>query len=176
VKYFISAMPSILKEYPHARALIVGEGSTKNELVSLANRLGIAEKVIFTGRISYENVHLFINASEICVIPYYSEKKIWGISPLKLCEYLACGKPVVATRINGLEFIEENDCGYLVNQGSQEELARAIIALLSDPVRKQQMGNNGRRYVLENRSWETIAKRVAVVCENMIPERKKRIK
>jgi glycosyltransferase involved in cell wall biosynthesis len=173
VKYFISAMPLVLKENPHAMALIVGEGSLVSELENLSKQLGIADKVIFTGRIAYEKVPLYINASEICVIPaFWSGQRKIGLSSLKLCEYLACGKPVIASRFSGFEFVEENDCGFLVNQGSPEELAKAIITLLCDADSKQRMGDNGRKYVLENRSWESVAKKVARVCENIIRERK----
>lgn len=175
VKYFISAMPLILKVCPNTRALIVGPKSLTSELISLTNQLGVSDKTTFTGRIPYEKVPWYINASDICVIPSCLDKRMQriGLSSLKLCEYLACGKPVVASRISGFEFIEENDCGYLVNQECPEELADAIIALLRDPVSKQRMGENGRKYVFKNRSWEIQSKKVAEVCENVIQERKK---
>jgi glycosyltransferase involved in cell wall biosynthesis len=175
VKYFISAIPLILKEYPDARVLIVGEGSRKSALVSLSNQLDVADKVTFTGRVPYEKVPWYINASEMCVLPspLSRRNKRIGTSALKLCEYLACEKPVVASRLDGCEFIEENDCGYLVKPASPEELAKAMIALLLDPVSKQRMGKNGRKYVLENQSWEIQSKKVAAVCENAIEENMK---
>jgi glycosyltransferase involved in cell wall biosynthesis len=176
LKYLISAMPLVLKEYPDTKVLIVGEGPLKNELAILSNQLGVADRVMFTGRVPYERVPWYINASEICVLPTWwsgLNKRI-GTSALKICEYLACEKPVVASRLIGCEFIEENDCGYLVKPTSSEELAKAVIALLRDPVNKKRMGENGRKYVLGNRSWEIQSKKVAAVCENAIRERKKR--
>ena len=175
VEYIISAMPLILKEFPDTKALIIGEGASKNKFQNLSNQIGVSDKVIFTGAVSYEEVPLYINASEICLVPSTRSKRNLriGISPLKLCEYLACEKPVIATRMNGLEFIEEYNCGYLINMEYPEELAKAIATLLNDPSSKKSMGENGRKYVLENRSWEIQTKKVAVICENTINEQKK---
>jgi len=175
VKYFISAMPYILKEHPEARALIIGESQmrtrlVKNELIGLSNQLGVFNMVKLTGRVPYEKVPWYINASEICVIPSWwsGQNQRIGLSSLKLCEYLACGKPVIASRISGFEFIEEIDCGYLVKPASKEELALAIIRLLNDPASEDRMGKNGRKYVVENRSWESVAKKVASVCDSTL--------
>jgi glycosyltransferase involved in cell wall biosynthesis len=175
VKYFISAMPFILKECPNARALIVGDGPLKSELMRLASQLNISDKVTFSGRTDYEKVPRYINASDVCVVPSWQYGRIQkiGLSSLKLCEFLACGKPVVASRISGFEFIEENDCGYLVNPESPQELAKAIITLLGNPVGIKRMGENGREYVLKNRSWEIQSKKVAEICENVVREWRK---
>jgi glycosyltransferase involved in cell wall biosynthesis len=172
VEYFISAMPLILKEYPDVRALIVGESLLKSELENQANQLNISDKVVFAGRISYEKVPWYINASNICVVPswQYGKTQKIGLSSLKLCEFLACGKPVVASRISGFEFIEDNDCGYLVNPESPQDLASSIIKLLGDPISQKRMGENGKKYVTKNRSWEMQSKKVAEVCENVVQE------
>lgn len=167
--YFISAMPYVLKEYPEARTLIVGDGDMKHMLKGQSQQLGISDKVDFVGRVPYEKVPLYINACEICVAPFSKERnQRIGLSPLKLCEYLACGKPVVSSRISGLEVLENYGCGYLVEPEAPEVLAQAIIKLLHDPALAKRMGENGREYVLENRSWESVAKKVAVVCEDAV--------
>lgn len=171
---FVKAMPSVLKECVNARALVVGDGEMKYELLELAIQLGISDKVIFTGKVPYDQVMLYINASEICVAPFVRERnQRIGLSPLKLCEYMACGKPVVASRISGLEILEENKAGLLVNPEDYAELAQAIIKLLREPSLRQQMGENGRKYVLENRSWQSVAEKVAGVCKTAIEEYKK---
>lgn len=97
----------------------------------------------------------------------------FGLSPLKLCEYLACGKPVIASRISGLEVLEEENCGFLVNPEDPQALAIRIIELLRNPELRHKMGENGRKYVVENRSWESVAKKVAQVCEDAVQEYKK---
>lgn len=97
-------------------------------------------------------------------------KDILG-SPLKLCEYMVCGKPVVASRKSCFEILEENKAGLLVDPENPQEFAGAIIKLLRDPELRKQMGENGRKYVVGNRSWESVARKVAEVCEQVIKER-----
>jgi glycosyltransferase involved in cell wall biosynthesis len=175
VNDFISSMAYVLKEYPNVRALVIGEGSIKGELIKQSGQLGLSDKIIFTGRIPYEKVPWYINASGICVNPGcmpIRNLKI-GASPLKLCEYLACGKPVVSGRLTGQEFLEENTCGFMVNTEDHFEFAQAITKLLRDPVLRQRMGENGRKYVLEHRTWESIAKKVTAVFENAIEQNQK---
>ena len=83
---------------------------------------------------------------------------------------MACGKPVVTSRIDGLEILEEQNAGLLVEPGNPQELYGAIIKLLRDVDLRLQMGKNSRKYVLENRSWESISKRVAQVCHDAVEE------
>jgi len=175
IETLIAAMPSILKEYPDSRALIVGEGIMKEKLVKQSIQLGISDKVIFTGRIPYGKVPLYINASDVCVVcsKWDGNRHQVGSSPLKFCEYLACGKPVVSTKITGLDLLEKYDCGYVVNQDDPKELAQAIVKLLRDPLLRHTMGQNGRKYVLQNRSWESVSKKVAEVCGNCIDDYEK---
>jgi len=169
VEFLISTMPFVLKEYPGSIALIIGDGKMKVKLTRLAAQRGISNEVVFIGKVTYEEVPWYINASDICVAPFVKERnQRIGLSPLKLCEYLACGKPVVASRISGLEILEKYNCGYLINPESPEELAQAIIKLLRDPILRQSMGENGRKYVLENRSWESVAKKLSATFENIV--------
>ena len=108
VEYLIRAAPLILKEFADARFLIVGDGIMKKEWMKLADDLGLLDNFIFTGRIPYEKVPVYINASDICVAPFIKERnsKI-GLSALKTYEYLACGKPLVASAIPGVKDLIE---------------------------------------------------------------------
>lgn len=170
VEYLIRAAPRILKECPEARFLIVGDGVMKKEWMGLADDLSVSNNFIFTGRIPYEKVPMYINASEICVAPFIKERnsKI-GLSALKTYEYLACGKPLVASYIPGVkDLIELSGSGISVTPENPEELAAAIIKLLPDESAKRSMGEKGHRYIIENHSWNSVAKRVLAVCNDAI--------
>jgi glycosyltransferase involved in cell wall biosynthesis len=166
VEYAIQAAPLILTAYPDARFLIVGEGLMKEELINLAEKTGVLDKFIFTGAVPYEEVPKYINVSDVCIVPKRPLKS--GFSPLKLYEYMACGKSVVASRISGFEILEEQNAGFLVEPENPEELANAVIKLLKDEKLREEMGRNGREYVVKNHSWESVARRVAEVCESAI--------
>jgi len=169
VEYLIRAAPLILESYPNTRFLIVGDGPMKQELLELTGQIDVSNRVIFTGMVPYQKVPLYVNASDVCVIGGTRERsERSGVSPLKLCEYMACEKPVVASRISGLGVLEESNAGILVEPENPSELATAIIKLLQNQELRKQLGANGRKYVVENRSWESVAKRVADVCEAAI--------
>ena len=93
---------------------------------------------------------------------------------MKIYEYGASAKPIVASKLPGLEFIKENNAGILVEPENPQSLANAIVKLLKDPELRKQMGENGRKCVVEDHSWESVAKRVAKVCEQAFREHKKK--
>jgi glycosyltransferase involved in cell wall biosynthesis len=166
VDYLIRSIPYVVEEVPEARFLIVGDGMMRQELVKLAGQVGVSDKIIFTGMVPYRDVPLYINASDICAAPFAAnrDEKV-GLSPLKMYEYMACGKPVVASRISGLEMLEDSGAGILVEPESPLALAQTILRLLQNKELNQQMGRSGRKYVVENRSWASVARKVAEVSE-----------
>lgn len=172
IENLIRALPHVLRKNPDTRALLVGDGEMKEELIEMSGQIGVSDKVIFTGAVPYEKVPLYINAAEICILPKIPLRS--GYSPLKLFEYMACSRPVIATKTNGLEILEEKGAGLLVNPENSQELADAITRLLEDPALRRQMGENGRKYVVEDRSWESVAKKVAEVCEETLQEYRKK--
>jgi glycosyltransferase involved in cell wall biosynthesis len=171
VEYILETLPDILKVHPDTLLLVVGDGVLRKTLQDYSISLKISDKVIFTGNVPYEKVPLYINASDICVVPKKPMRS--GYSPLKLCEYMACGKPVLATRTDGFELLEENQAGILIDPRNTVDFVKAINRLMHNPELRAKMGENGRRYVLENRSWTSTAKKVSLVCEQVIKEYRK---
>jgi glycosyltransferase involved in cell wall biosynthesis len=166
IEYLIRASPIVLKKHPKASFLIVGDGVLKNELVQLTNELGVSDKLIFTGNVPYNMVPVYINAADICVVPKKPIKS--GYSPLKLYEYMSCGKPIIATNTTGFEILEENNSGLLTDSENPVELANSILKLLSNPKLMSEMGANGRRCAVEKHSWDCVAKKVRSVCNDVI--------
>lgn len=170
IEYLLHAVPLIVEENPKTKFLIVGDGIMKNKLESLTKELNIKRSVIFTGSIPYESVPEYMNLSDICVAPFIrTRNESIGLSPLKIYEYLACGKPVVASDIRGVgTLLEGSNSGIPVIPDAHGELAGAIIKLLNDGQLREQMGNNGRELVVNNYSWETTAKKTIEVFENIL--------
>jgi glycosyltransferase involved in cell wall biosynthesis len=166
----IHASPLILEKCPDARFFIIGDGVMKDKLLEITSELGLSEKFTFTGRIAYERVPLYINAADVCVAPFIKERnsKI-GLSALKTYEYLACGKPIVASSIPGVkDLIESSGGGISVTPENPEKLAAAVVSLLSDEKTRAVMGKKGRRYVVENHSWDGVARKVLEICRDVI--------
>jgi glycosyltransferase involved in cell wall biosynthesis len=170
VEFLIQAAPLILKKCPDIRFLVVGDGVMKDKLMEMASKLDLFDKFIFTGRVLYENVPFYINAADICVAPFIKERnsKI-GLSALKTYEYLACGKPIVASSIPGVkDLIESSGGGLSITPENPEELAAAVIKLISDENIRFAMGERGREYVVENHSWDGVARKILEICNDLV--------
>ena len=172
VEYLVKAAPLVSKAIPLTKFLIIGNGPMKKDLKNLISKTIASDKFIFTGMVPHEDVPKYINASDVCVAPFIRERneKI-GLSPLKIYEYAACGKPIITSIIPNLEFIEEFNTGIMVESCMPMKIASAIIELLKNPKLRLEMGENGREYVEKNHSWENIAEMVEKVCEDTIKQK-----
>ena len=109
--------------------------------------------------------------SDICVAPFIKRRnaKI-GLSALKTYEYLACGKPIVASSIPGVkDLIEFSGGGITVNPENPGELATAILELIPNESTRAILGEKGRKYVVENHSWNSVARKILEICNDIIP-------
>ena len=133
--------------------LIVGDGPAKEELILLAKQLDVYDKFIFTGLVPYEDVPFYIGASDICVAPFAKGRLA---SPLKIFEYMACERPFISSRIDGLDdIIKRSNGGIIVTPENPMELADAMDNLLSDNDKMIEMGVNGRNYILDTSyTWD----------------------
>jgi glycosyltransferase involved in cell wall biosynthesis/SAM-dependent methyltransferase len=156
----------------HARFLVVGDGPQRHDLEGLARSLGVSSAVRFTGFVDLPEVAALVGASDICVAPFIpgSYEKI-GFSPIKIYEYMASARPVVASHVPGLEFLEQHNAGVLVRPASPEALASGITRLLRDEALRQTMGDNGQRLVRDEFNWAAVAESVASVCHDIAHER-----
>jgi glycosyltransferase involved in cell wall biosynthesis len=143
------------------KLLLVGDGTDKPNLERLASELGIDDDVVFTGRIPFEEVPNFIAVANVGVsaVPPLDIYKL--SSPIKILEYMAMAKPVVANEEipDHKEIVEESGGGILV-KFEAESFAEGIIELLNNPARAEEMGRMGRKWVVKNRSYEILARRL----------------
>ncbi|RPJ53625.1 MAG: glycosyltransferase, partial [Methanobacteriota archaeon] len=98
----IDALPRIIERLPNARLLIVGDSlftSYRQELEEQARRLGLADRVVFTGSVAYRELPGYIAAMDLCLIPLAPPQWVNIALPNKFFEYSACGKPILSTPI-----------------------------------------------------------------------------
>jgi len=145
---FLRAAKRVAEEIPDAGFLLAGEGELADGLWRLARDLGIQESTFFLGRC--EKIAELLSISEACVLSSKAE----GFSN-SILEYMAAGKPVVATDVGGAaEVIEEGRTGYLVPSGDDSQMASRLITLFRDSESAAIMGQRGRRVVEEKFSCE----------------------
>lgn len=161
IEKFINCIPIVLKQNPNVSFLIVGDGPELQRLKKKTKQLNIADNVIFTGEISYKQVPIYINSFNVGVAPFIINRnqKI-GLSPLKVRDYAACGVPIIASRIKGMELIQKYDIGILVNPKDHQAWAETILALLKNPQKRKEMGRKARRLAEQKFSWSIIAKAI----------------
>jgi glycosyltransferase involved in cell wall biosynthesis len=137
----LEAWPAVLRSVPDAYLLIVGEGSRRAALETLARQLRIAHRVVFTGR--RDDVPSVTAALDVAVLPSYREAQ--GLSIL---EALALSRPVVASNVGGIpEMITDGVNGLLVPPHDADALAAAIVRLLTDHPFADTLGRAGHDMV-----------------------------
>lgn len=152
--YFLEAIAQVANQFPGLKAMIIGEIEKQNwsyrnrqyfyKLQSLINSLGLKENIIFTGL--RNDVPRLMAALDV-VVHASSEPEPFG---LVVIEGMAVGKPVVATAAGGvLDIIEDGVNGLLVPCKDSKAMGRAIIKILSDRNKAQQIGNAARQRVIE---------------------------
>jgi glycosyltransferase involved in cell wall biosynthesis len=112
--------------------------------------------VQFTGFLKQEDVFRRVNAADIAVAPYTKMDPAQFIgSPMKLFEYMAAGKPVVATRIGQIEeVIKDGNNGFSVPPGDSQALAGCLLRLIRDPGLRERLGAQARRDAVQKYSWD----------------------
>ncbi|UCE37885.1 MAG: glycosyltransferase family 4 protein [Thermoplasmata archaeon] len=171
VEQLIEIAPKVIEKIPEARFLIVGDGLMRPQLESSTEKLGIRDKVIFTGFIPYASVPKYINTFEVCAAPFSGiERNVkYSFSAIKLYEYMACGKPVVTTDVVGIkEEINQLGLGKIVKADDTHAFRESIIEILDNPELQIEYGEKARDWVLKEHSWQNVAERVQRVCLNVI--------
>lgn len=153
---------SIIKQHNNAaKLLIVGTGDDKCRLEELAVKLQVSEEVIFTDQVPYFHVPNYIAAADICLSPIPPLPIYKVSSPTKLFEYMAMGKPIVANKEipEHQQVLEASGGGVLVSF-DPNAFAEGALELLNNSERSKEMGNKGREWVISNRSYEILARKV----------------
>ena len=157
----VESSPDVLKERGNVSFLIVGDGFMKGELIERTRELGVYRDFVFTGEVGYDYVPLYINASKLALCFIRNIRESGEGSPLKLFEYMSCGKAILASK--GPEcgqFVEQAEAGRSVDTEDKKEISRSILALLEDDQERERMGKKGRDYALQNCSWKKVTERV----------------
>ena len=153
------------------RLLLVGSGPELPALRAQAETLGLAEAVHMTGAVPHHAVPDFLRAVDLTVAPYAAEAADY-FSPVKLFEYMAMARPIVAARIGqAAEVIEDDRTGWLYQPGDATDLARAIRQAERDRERCRTVGTAARERVVNEYTWRHNARRVVGIAEDLIAKR-----
>jgi D-inositol-3-phosphate glycosyltransferase len=172
----LRALPYVAQDLPPdwpcqaCLALVGGDAESSDEslrqemarLEQLKQELGIGDLATFLGRRDQDELPYYYSAADVCIVPSHYES--FGLVAL---EALACGTPVVASRVGGLTYIVEDGVnGFLVPTGDSQALAHRISQLLEDCQLRRQMGLYGMEMAREY-AWPRIADRVVALYQNL---------
>ena len=141
---------------PTAHLVIVGKGPWLETLKDSANRLRVADRVVFAGSVPWSELPNYYRAADVCVLPSISRLEAFGLVGL---EAMASERPVVLSDIPGVrEVIEDGQEGLLARPTDPEDIANKVNVLLDGPQLRAEMGAKGRKRVLENFTWDVVGR------------------
>ena len=153
----VEAMPLVLKEIPEAHLVFIGEGPHRKRLDELVKKFKLENHVTFIGRIQYSDLPRHFSLGDIFAMP--SRSRLFGLEVEGLgivyLEASACGLPVVGGNSGGApDAVKEGITGFVVDGNKLPEIADRIITLLKDDELRNQMGNAGRSWAMEEWQWK----------------------
>lgn len=150
----LDALPELIRQRPDVRLLLVGGGPQEANLRQQAERLGLGDHVIFTGRVPHQDVGRYYDLINVLAYPRHPMRLTELVTPLKPLEAMAQGQLFVASDVGGhKELIEHGKTGILFKAGDCKALSEALLGLLNDCQRWPELKANGRHFVEVVRNW-----------------------
>jgi len=160
--FVIRALSTVKKVIPNIRYIIVGKGPEEFNLRNLVNKLGLSDTVVFVGEVAQEDLPGYYWGCDLFVMPSYEptpgDYEGFGIVFL---EAAACRKPVIAGITGGQpEAVVDGETGLLVDPLDTLALPNVLIRLLTDETLAKRLGENGRRRVEREFTWEKMGEKL----------------
>ena len=129
------------------------DGHERDRIEGIVKELGLASITTFTGRLDHATLSVYYTAADVCAVPSHYEP--FGLVAI---EAMACGTPVVASNVGGLQFsVRPRETGLLVPPQNDEALAYGLHKILANPEWRDQLGRAGRQRVETHFSWDGVA-------------------
>jgi len=160
LKYLIQAFPQVLKKFPKAKLIIIGEGPEKDNLKQITKNLKLNNNIFFLGEIKNQYLPRYYSIADVFVLPSIIAKNgdTEGLGVV-LLEAIATGTPVIGSNVGGIpDIIVNNKMGLLVEQKNTIQLSKSIIKILSDNKLRKEFIKTANNHVKEKYSWEKVSK------------------
>jgi glycosyltransferase involved in cell wall biosynthesis len=168
VDLFLDAIADLLARGHNVHALIVGDGPIEPALRALARQRHIGKHVTFTGRVAHDRVRDYVAAMDVTVSP----RTTFYASPMKILEYMAMGKPVIAPALDNIRDLITDGCtGLLFRPDDRQDLIRRLEELLQSPHRRATIGQAARAAIEQHRNWRVNAQVVEATAQRLLGER-----
>lgn len=167
IDLLVDAFGEVSKFHLKVKLILVGDGPLMPEIENQVAALNLEDRVIFTGLLEHHKVPPILNLADIAVLNPRVSGASSAQSPLKLFEYMAAGKAIIAPKISNVErVLKDHESGLLVCPDNLEDLEAALIELLDDEQMRARLGQAARRQAIENHSWsQTVSEIEAIMTE-----------
>lgn len=153
--HLLESFVKVRRVIPEARLLMVGDGPLRTGIEQTARESSLGGSVIFSGLVPQVRVPEILAAADIAVLPYPKLPKELWFSPLKLFEYMAAGKAIVASKAGQIATVlQDQMTGILVEPGNVPELTRALTSLCQKPEMREGLALNARKQAVDKHSWD----------------------
>lgn len=165
VETLVESFAGLSPADPALRLLIVGDGPQREDLEALVRERGIADRTIFRGAVDPSGIPTQIEAMDVAVAPYPATEDFY-FSPLKILEYMAAGRAVVAAGIGQInDLVDHEVTGLLYEPGDCAALAAALGRLRADPGLRRRLGTEARRVTVRDRTWRSVVQRILDIAD-----------
>jgi len=162
----IDSAPKILRQFTNTRFLLVGDGPMMEAWKRKVNEMGVEWAFIFPGHVPYKQVPEYIGAMDICVAPHRQNTN--QASPVKIFDYMSCGRPIVASNIEVIqEIIGDSKCALLVPPECPDFLSLAITSLIEDNELLSTMSIRARKHAMNNYDRKRIVEKLFPAIEKV---------
>ncbi len=161
---FPKVIQTVLGCRSNVKFLFVGDGEYRCSLEDFCRTGGYSDRVMFLGRKPHTEIPALIAAMDIAIL---LNSNAYG-SPMKIFEYLAMKKAVIAPRVGPVEeIIADAKTGLLIEPGNAEQMAEKIVLLAGDSEFRLHLGEAGRKYVVTNHTWKENATRIITIYQSL---------
>jgi len=147
------------------KLLIVGDGDVFNDLQRIKEKYDMQDTIILTGKQPYKSIPRFISSSDICLLPAYNNDVMKNIVPIKMYEYMAMAKPVIATKLQGIMKEFGNDNGVLYVDRPEDVLKKSTELIENGCIEEE--GRKARKFV-EKYTWDNIVDEFERILEDVV--------
>jgi len=167
VDVLLEAFDLVRQKAQNVALIVVGDGVEMAFLRGIVEDRKMGDWVWFTGSVNHSCIPAYVSGFDIAVAPY-REKNPFYFSPLKVYEYMAMGKPVVASSLGQLrDLFGDREAGILVDADDPKALAEGLLMLVGDRGKRLALGEGGRRRAVEGHLWTHTSEAVVDICQKV---------
>lgn len=168
-KGLIQAFQLAKAEASRLQLVFVGDGPQLADAKTLVQSLGLIDQIVFLGAVAHARVNTILGAADIVAAPYPKDQHdFWG-SPMKIFEYMASGRAIVAASVGQLAQLLQNEVTALLYEpGDVQAFANHIIALYNAPAFRNEIGRQAREQAVREHSWDTYIEQLDAIISNVV--------